>query len=176
MRPDGDAGGQRAAPAAPANPESSAAAEDVALRILTAAAQSAAALQRRLLRRGFTPEAAAAAVAAMRKRGYVDDAALAGSIAARRQRSGHGRLHVAAELRVRGLDDESIAGTLRDVDTDDERAAALALGRRLAVRPANDLADPRGRQRLGGALQRRGFDTETVTWVLRALASEAPPG
>jgi regulatory protein len=101
--------------------------------------------------------------------GYVDDAALASAIAGRRQRTGHGRIQVAAELRARGVADEAIADTLGDVDIDAERASALALGRRLAERASRDIADRQGRQRLAGALQRRGFDTETVSWVLRQL-------
>ena len=138
-----------------------------------AAPQSASALRRRLQQRGFPEEVAAAAVAAMAARGYVDDAALAGSIAARRQRAGHGRIRVAAELRVRGVADEAITGTLDGVDAEAERAAALALGRRLAER-ADPSPDPRRRsQRMGAALQRRGFDGDTVTWVLRQLEREA---
>jgi regulatory protein len=149
------------------------AAEEVAVRILSAASQSAAGLRTRLQRRGFSEAAAAAATEAMVRLRYVDDAALAGALAGRRQRSGHGRIQVGAELRARGIDDEAISATLAGVDPDAERAAALALGRRLAQRATNDIADHRGRQRLGGALQRRGFDTDTVGWVLRELEREA---
>jgi regulatory protein len=165
--------GRHQAPATPADPDSAAAAEEVAVRILGAAAQSAAALQQRLQRRGFGAEAAAAATAAMVAHGYVDDAALASSIAARRQRTGHGRIQVGAELRARGVGSEAISATLAAVDVEAERAAALQLGHHLAHRASHDIADHRGRQRLGGALQRRGFDSDTVGWVLRQLAGEA---
>lgn len=156
----------------PAEPDSVTAAEEVAVRILAAAAQSAAALQQRLQRRGFSAEAAAAATAAMVARGYVDDATLASSIAARRQRTGHGRIQVGAELRSRGIDSEAISATLAEVDVESERAAALELGRHFARRASRDIADRQGRQRLGGALQRRGFDSDTVGWVLRELERE----
>ena len=73
--------------------------------------------------------------------GYVDDAALASSLAARSQRTGHGRIQVAARLRARGIDDADIATTLAGVDADDERAAALALGARLAGRSAAGRTD-----------------------------------
>jgi SOS response regulatory protein OraA/RecX len=161
--------GRRQAPAAPAAPDSVAAAEEAAVRILSAAAQSAAGLQRRLQRRGFSEEASRSATALMVGHGYIDDGALAQSIAARRQRTGHGRIQVAAELRARGVDGGAIAVTLGEVDPVAERGAALALGRRLAERASRDIADRQGRQRLGGALQRRGFDSETVAWVLREL-------
>jgi regulatory protein len=169
-RPGG--AGRHQAPAPPADPESVTAAEEVAVRILAAAAQSAAALEQRLVRRGFSTEAAASATAAMVAHGYVDDAAMANAIAARRQRTGHGRIQVGAELRARGIPSEAITATLADVDVDAERGAALQLGRHLAQRASNDITDRHGRQRLGGALQRRGFDSDTVGWVLRELERE----
>ena len=171
QRPGGD--GRRSAPAPPADPDSAAAAEEVALRILNAASQSAAGLRRRLEQRGFGAEAAAAATAAMVERRYVDDDELARSLASRRQRSGHGRIRVGAELRARGIADGAIEGTLAELDTGAERAAALRTGRQLALRPNHDVSDRHGRQRLGGALQRRGFDTDTVGWVLRELERES---
>ncbi len=165
--------GRHQAPAPPANPDSVTAAEEVAVRILAAAAQSAAALQQRLQRRGFSAEAAASATAMMVAHGYVDDAALANSIAARRQRTGHGRIQVGAELRARGVGAEAISATLAEVDVEAERAAALQLGRHFAQRASHDLTDRQGRQRLGGVLQRRGFDSDTVGWVLRQLERES---
>ena len=165
--------GRHQAPAPPEDPDSAIAAEEVAVRILTAAAQSAAALERRLVGRGFSAEAAAAATAAMVAHGYVDDAVLAGAIAARRQRTGHGRIQVGAELRARGIAAEAISATLAGVDIEDERAAALQLGRQFAQRTSYDITLRQGRQRLGGALQRRGFDSETVAWVLRELERES---
>lgn len=157
---------------APEAPDSAAEAEQAALRILRGAAQSAAALQRRLRRRGFTEEAAAAATAAMVGYGYVDDAALARSIAVRSQRTGHGRIQMAAQLRARGVEDEAIGAAVGNVDPAAELATALSIGRRLMGRAACDIADPKGRQRLGGALQRRGFDNDTVHRVLRELERE----
>jgi regulatory protein len=157
----------------PDDPDCAAAAERVALRILAGAAQSAAALHRGLRRRGFTEEAAGAATAAMLGRGYVDDAALALSIAARSRRTGHGRIQMTAQLRARGVDDEAIAETLGAVDPEAERAAALTLGRRLWGRASGGSTERQRRERMGGALQRRGFDTETVHWVLRELERNA---
>jgi regulatory protein len=156
-------------PAAPEDPESATAAEQVALRILGGAAQSAATLQRRLHRRGFSEEAASAATAAMVGYGYIDDVALAKSIAARSQRTGHGRLQMAAQLRARGVEDEAIAATLADVDSDAERASALELGRRLWGRAHAGRSDQQRRERVAGALLRRGFDRETVHWVFRQV-------
>ena len=168
--------GDRVTSAPPDDPGSASAAEDVALRILRGADQSANALQRRLQRRGFSEQAAAQATAAMVALGYVDDAALATSLAARGQRTGHGRIQVAAQLRARGIDDGNIAATLAGVDTADERAAALALGRRLFGRAAPGLPAMDRRRRVFGQLQRRGFDTETTHWVLRQVEADQAAG
>jgi regulatory protein len=158
---------------APEDPDSAAEAERAALRILRGAAQSAAALQRRLRRRGFTEEAAAAATAAMVGYGYVDDGALARSIALRSQRTGHGRIQMVAQLRARGVDDEAIGSTLDGVDPEAERDAALLVGRRLWGRASPGFADQQRRQRVAGALLRRGFDSETVHWVFRQIERRA---
>jgi regulatory protein len=166
---DWGAADRRDGPAAPEDPDSASAAEQVAVRMLRGAAQSAAALQRRLQRRGFTEQAAVAATAAMVRFGYVDDAALAQSIASRSRRTGHGRIQMAAQLRSRGVDDDAIAATLADVDPETERAAALALGLRLWGRASPGRADAERRQRIAAQLQRRGFDAETVHWVFREV-------
>ncbi|HEY8756191.1 MAG TPA: RecX family transcriptional regulator [Candidatus Dormibacteraeota bacterium] len=159
-------------PAVPEHPDSASAAEQAALRMLRGAAQSAATLQRRLQRRGFTEQAAVAATAAMVRFGYVNDAALAQSIASRSQRTGHGRIKMAAQLRSRGVGDDAIAATVADVDPEAEREAALALGRRLGGRAAPGRAAAERRQRVGAQLQRRGFDIETVHWVFRQVERE----
>ena len=146
-------------------------AEQVAMRVLAGADQSAASLQRRLRRRGFSEEAAAAATATMIGRGYVNDAALADAIATRSRRTGHGRIQVAAQLRSRGIANDAIAGTLGDVDIEEERVAALEIGQRLWAR-APPAPGRRRRDRVAGMLQRRGFDSETVAWVCRQLERE----
>jgi regulatory protein len=162
----------RSAPAPPEDPDSVAEAERVALRILAGAGQSAAALQRRLQRRGFTEDAAAAATAAMVGHGYVNDEALAQAIAARSRRTGHGRIQVASQLRARGVAHEAIAGTLGSVDAEAERATALEVGRRVWER--SELVPwARRRDRVAGTLQRRGFDAETVHWVCRHLERDS---
>lgn len=144
-------------------------AEACALRVLRGAGQSSASLQRKLERRGYTADAAAEAVRRCAAAGYVDDEALAASIAARHRRSGHGRARVAADLRSRGVAGEVIAGAL-DAQTDTEEAAALAVARQLWNRAANaETGDARARMRVAGALQRRGFSAALVVRVLRAL-------
>lgn len=154
----------------PATPDSADGAEDAALRILRAAGQSAAALQRKLERRGYTAEASAEAVSRCATLGYVDDAAMAASVAARHRRAGHGRARVAADLRAKGVSTQLISEAL-DGQSDTEEAAALAVAQQLWERAGtSDAHDQRARMRIAGALQRRGFSSSLVVRVLRGLS------
>src|SRR6202011_6159548 len=91
------------------DPDDLDAAEATALRVLGGAAQSAAGLQRRLGQRGDSATGAAQAVERCRELGYVNDASLAESVAARHRRSHHGRMRIVADLRARGVDSETIS-------------------------------------------------------------------
>jgi len=161
---------------APDPDEERRAAEQAALRILGGAAQSEAALRRRLERRGFSAEASHAAASAAVRLGYVDDAALAESIVGRR-RTRRGSARIAAELRSRGLDDDTVHTALASVSPEEQREAALHEARR---RLRGDLpADPAERRRLlgrvGAALSRQGFSGDVVAHALRAAASDDAP-
>lgn len=154
----------------PAVPESADAAEDAALRILRGAGQSGMSLQRKLEQRGYATEAAAEAVQRCIATGYVNDAAMAASVAARHRRAGHGRARVAADLKSKGVASDLITVALDD-QSDTEEAAALAVARQLWERAAP--ADPRDRRaymRVAGALQRRGFSSSVVSRVMRGLS------
>lgn len=153
----------------PTAPDSAAAAEDAALRILRGAGQSAASLQRKLQQRGYTADAAAEAVRRCVVSGYVDDAAMAASVAARHRRAGHGRARVAADLKAKGVASELITNAL-DGQSDTEESAALAVATQLWDRAGSAGArDQRTRMRVAGALQRRGFSSSLVVRVLRTL-------
>lgn len=154
----------------PALPESADAAEDAALRILRGAGQSGMSLQRKLEQRGYASEAAAEAVRRCIATGYVNDAAMAASVAARHRRAGHGRARVAADLKSKGVAADLITEAL-DGQSDTEEAAALAVARQLWERRGP--ADPRDRRayaRVAGALQRRGFSSSVVSRVMRGLS------
>jgi regulatory protein len=155
--------------ASPREPDNADDAEASALRVLRGAGQSSASLQRKLERRGYSSHAAVEAVRRCASAGYIDDAALAASVAARHRRSGHGRARVAADLRSRGVAGDVIAEAL-DGQTDTEEAAALAVARQLWNRAGDaETRDQRARMRVAGALQRRGFSAALVVRVMRAL-------
>lgn len=154
----------------PAEPESADAAEDAALRILRGAGQSSASLQRKLERRGYSADAAVEAVRRCTALGYVDDASMAASVAARHRRAGHGRARVAADLRSKGMAPGLITEALAGQDGGEE-AAALAVAQQLWERAgASGTRDRRARMRVAGALQRRGFSSSLVARVLRGLS------
>ena len=156
---------------APPQPDDAGAAEAAALRILGGAAQSTAGLQRRLSRRGFDDDTSAGAVATMVEHGYVDDVALATSVAKRRTRNGFGKARIVADLRSRGVGSDDIASTLDAVDGDEEAAQALVVARgKWPLKAGEDRRHRNGR--VGAVLQRRGFPFALITKVLRELESE----
>lgn len=148
------------------------AAEAAALRILAAAAQSATSLRQRLARRGFTAAAAAAATEAMCAHGYVDDGALAASLAAQRERRGYGARRVAADLHRRGLDGAVIEQVLAATDPAAERTRATeVLARELRRRGLEASAlSPGDRGRVGAALERRGFGPALIRSVMELVS------
>ena len=151
------------------DPDDLDAAEATALRVLGGAAQSAAGLQRRLEQRGYSATAAAHAVERCRELGYINDASLAESVAARHRRSHHGRMRIVADLRARGVDAEAITNAtdaLAAGEQDEAVAAARALFERLDRRGA---VDDRSRRKTGAALQRRGFSGDVIVRALRAI-------
>jgi regulatory protein len=150
-------------------PDSADAAEDAALRILRGAGQSGASLQRKLERRGYTTEAAGEAIRRCATSGYINDAAMAVSVAARHRRVGHGRARVAADLKSKGVSAELISAAL-DGQDDTEESSAMAVAQQLWDRAgASGSHDQRARMRVAGALQRRGFSSSLVARVLRGL-------
>ena len=146
------------------------AATESAVRILTGAAQTELSLRRRLQSRGFTATASHAAAVAMAGRGYIDDAAYADAVTARRLRRGYGKAFVAAELRSRGVGERPLDDALRTIGHGDEVAAAGRLALRLLERDRarHGDSDPRTAARVAAALGRRGYAGDVVRSALRA--------
>ncbi len=149
------------------------AAEQAALRILGGAAQSEAALCRRLQRRGFSEEASRSAAASAVRAGYVDDGALAASIVERR-RGKRGAIRIAAELRARGLEDDVAHAAMSGVSADEQRDSALREARRrLRAGLPDDRAERRrALGRVAGALSRLGFSGDVVAYALRTAGAD----
>lgn len=133
---------------------------DYALRALTARAHSGAELRKKLLKRDPEDLYTETILARLEHLGYLNDAELARSEAARR---GVGAYRVQARLKQRGLDAELIEETLqaRDPERDLEEAREL-----LAKRMPALLRGKNARSRAYGFLARRGYDSGIVGQVV----------
>ena len=155
---------------APPDADDDEAALAAALRILGGASQSANALTQKLHRRGFGRTAVKRAVERCRGLGYIDDRALARSLAGRQVRAGHGRARVVLELRRRGVAAGAAAEAVGDIDEDEEARVAGALAQKLYEREAKrGDVDDRARRRIAAALQRRGYATSVILRALRSV-------
>lgn len=133
-----------------------------ALRFLSYRPRSQAEIRQRL-RRQFSPATIEAALEQLSAQGLADDVAFAQFWQDNRQRfrpRGKGLLR--AELRQKGIADQTIAQVLEMVD---EVEAARAAAQRLLSR-LTGLDQTEFRRRLGGHLRRRGFPWEVVASTL----------
>jgi len=149
-------------------------ARSIVLRKLTAAPRSRAQLEEDLRRRDVPDAVAAAVLDRFTEVGLVDDAAFAALwVRSRHASRGLSRRALAHELRHKGIDDETAAAALDEVDGDDEQAAAqLLVAKRLpALRRVDDQVATR---RLVGMLARKGYPGGLAAQVVRAALADRP--
>jgi regulatory protein len=105
--------------------------------------------------------------------GLIDDEAFASAwVTSRHNGRGLGRRALTAELRRRGVDDDTVRGAVASVSADDERVAASALVER-RLRAMSGLTRDTQIRRLVGMLARKGFSQSlAMTVVLEALDSD----
>jgi regulatory protein len=110
-----------------------------------------------MARRGVPQDVADSVLERFADVGLIDDTAFAQAwVDSRHHGRGLGRRALAAELRRKGVDDETAAEALASVSTDDEVAAARALVRRRLPSMASLPSDVATR-RLVAMLGRKGF-------------------
>ncbi|MCX7790729.1 MAG: RecX family transcriptional regulator [Chloroflexaceae bacterium] len=151
-----------------------------ALRLLAARPRSSAEMRQRLRRKGFGPVAVARALERLLATGMLDDAAFSRYLIENRQTfRPRGARALRAELRHKGVDRETIEAAMAACggDADAERARALAVARAALPRYAGAPDRATFDRRLGGLLQRRGFDMDTIRPILAILWHEqaTPP-
>jgi regulatory protein len=142
-------------PIGEADPENVARA--IALRMLERQPRTRAELGQGMARRGVPADVAAAVLDRFTEVGLIDDAAFAAAwVDSRHAGRSLGRRALSAELRRRGVDEETVRAAVEAVSPDDEEAAARAL---VARRLRTTGSAPRDAQirRLTGMLARRGF-------------------
>ncbi len=151
-------------------------------RFATSRAKLIAYLDRKLRERGLA-EGEAVDIIAIADRlvalGYVDDAAFAGMKARSLLSRGYGNRRVDAALRAAGIDEPTREDARADADAAWAAAIAFARRRRFGPFAAEQLGDPRLRDRQFAAMLRAGHDARWVRCLLQlapgAEISETAP-
>ena len=142
---------------------------DAALRFLAVRSRSEQEVRQRLARHGYPSELVDGAIDKLRRVGLIDDAAFARYWVEQRQtHRPRGSRLLKLELRQKGVGAEEVGAAVADLPQED--AAYQAASAR--VRSLRGLDERTFRQRLGGYLQRRGFDYETAASAVSRLWQE----
>lgn len=135
------------------------------LRLLAMREHSGQELRRKLAPHAESAEQLEDLLESFRRAGYLSEQRFAESLIRRRAQR-HGRRLIAQALGQHGVAEEVSAPLLRDLAVDERARAQAIWARRFGDAPA-DLAQ---RARQHRFLAQRGFDAETIAWVLREAA------
>lgn len=151
-------------------------AKQKALGLLAHRPRAVAEVADRLGRAGFEADVVDTVLSRLADLGYLDDRAFALAYARSRAAGrGYGSRRIHAELRRRGIDEETARDAVQDLEAErDPFEDALAAGRRAWSRVAAEADARRRRSRLYGHLARRGFDPDTIGRVIDLLERERP--
>lgn len=167
----GSAAGSGSGDAEP-DTDPAATARDICLRQLTARPRSRAELATILRRKEIPGEVAEQVLARLVEVGLVDDAAYAEMVVQSGQRHRSlGRRALSAELRRKGVADETAGEAIAAIDSDDEEQAARGLVER-KLRSMSTLDEPARIRRLMGMLARRGYAQGLAYRVIRDVLRE----
>ncbi|PZG07087.1 recombination regulator RecX [Nonomuraea aridisoli] len=154
-----------------ADPE--AVARNICLRLLTMAPKTRAQLAEALRKRDVPEEAAEAVLSRFSELGLINDEAFAAAwVDSRHHGRGLAKRALAAELRHRGVDSETVSEAVERLDPDQEAETARRLVERKLA--ATRSLDPKTRtRRLAGMLARKGYSSGLAFRVIReALEQE----
>jgi regulatory protein len=154
-------------PAEDALGDPEAVARNLCLRALTGAPKTRQQLAELLTRRGIPDDAAETVLDRLTEVDLIDDAAFARAwVNSRQAGRGLARRALSAELRAKGVDSETAAVAVQEVDDDDERAAARRLVERKlpGMRRLDRMTATR---RLMGMLARKGYGGGMSAAVVR---------
>jgi regulatory protein len=144
---------------------------NAAMNLLARRPRSEREVRDRLKRKGFPPETIDAAVAKLEGWRYLDDEAFARYwVENREANKPRGRRLLEQELRLKGVDRETVRQTIADSDLN-EASAALQLGR-TKLRTYGTLDPVVARRRLASFLIRRGYGYDVVKPALDKLFGE----
>jgi regulatory protein len=145
----------------------------ILLRQLTMGPRTEVQLRQAMARRNVPDDVADRLIARFVDVGLIDDVGFAAEfVQSQAAAGGLSRRRVQHKLREKGVPADIVAAAVEQIDTADERAAALDLARRRAARMSG--LDPQTkRRRLAGVLARRGYPSEIVfAAVAEALAED----
>jgi regulatory protein len=146
-------------------------ATDSAIRLLTSRPRSVREIQERLRRKQYGDETIERVIERLRGWGYVDDEAFARYwVENRESNRPRGRRLIEQELRMKGIERESLAQAIDEAGID-ERAGALEIAR-AKMRSYRGEEEIVARRRLGAFLARRGYGYDVVKPVLDELFGE----
>lgn len=149
-----------------------------ALRLLDARPRSTAEVRLRLQRKAFSPQAIEQAISRLSELGLLDDAAFSRYLIENRQSfRPRGVRALRDELRRKGVERTTIETAIAAYagDETDEAARALAIARAALHRYTGSPDRATFQRRLGGFLQRRGFQLDTIRPILAILWEEQHP-
>jgi regulatory protein len=142
-----------------------------ALNLIARRPRSEREVRDRLARKGYPPATIDAAVAKLENWRYLDDEAFARYwVENREANKPRGRRLLAQELRLKGVDRETIRQTIDETEID-EASAALELGR-AKLRTYGKLEPDVARRRLAAFLMRRGYGYDIVKPALDRLLGD----
>ncbi len=143
---------------------------EIALTYLEHCPRTCEEIRRRLQRAHAPDEEIEEIIAGFQRAGLLDDEDYARRwVDSRTRQKGYGRERLAAELRRKGVAVPLIEQAVARLEPENELDAALASAtRRLA---GADPRDPAVKRRLGGFLQRRGYNWETIAQVMERLTA-----
>lgn len=146
----------------------------IVLRQLTNAPKTREQLRQALARKGCPPDVAESVLDRMTEVGLVDDAAYAEMLVRSKQAgAGLARRALAHQLRTKGVDDDTAAAVLDDVDPAQERRRARELvDKRLRTLHGLDVTVQT--RRLAGMLARKGYPGDVAYAVIRDALADAP--
>ncbi|AKU19063.1 hypothetical protein VV02_17980 [Luteipulveratus mongoliensis] len=144
------------------------------LRQLTMAPRSRRQLADKLRQKGCDDEVASRVLDRMEEVGLIDDGAYA-QMLVRSQQTGRGlaRGALRQELRRKGVDDDTVAATLEDINDEDERERARALAEK-KMRSMHGLDPTVQARRMAGMLARKGYSSSLSWAVIKEVIADAP--
>jgi regulatory protein len=146
----------------------------IALRMLESAPRTRSELATALAKRGVPDDAAMAVLDRFTEVGLVDDQAFATAwVDSRHRGKGLARRALSAELRRKGVDQQTATDAVERISTDDEAEAARTLVRRRAATMQSLSLEVRTR-RLVSMLARKGFGAGLAYRVVREVCTEIP--